>query len=84
MFVDEAKIFVKAGNGGNGCIAFRRENMFRAAAHREATAGTAGAFISKRISTTTRFFAIATIANSKRIADGMAKARTAPAIPGRT
>jgi GTP-binding protein len=25
LFVDEAKIFVKAGNGGNGCIAFRRE-----------------------------------------------------------
>jgi GTP-binding protein len=25
VFVDEAKIFVKAGNGGNGCIAFRRE-----------------------------------------------------------
>ncbi|HEU0046215.1 MAG TPA: hypothetical protein VFQ43_01260, partial [Nitrososphaera sp.] len=25
MFLDEAKIYVKAGNGGNGCLAFRRE-----------------------------------------------------------
>jgi GTP-binding protein len=25
VFVDEAKIYLKAGNGGNGCVAFRRE-----------------------------------------------------------
>ena len=27
MFIDSAKIHVKAGNGGNGCISFRREKF---------------------------------------------------------
>src|SRR6476646_3168049 len=27
MFIDEAKIRVKAGDGGNGCVAFRRERF---------------------------------------------------------
>ncbi|HIC68875.1 MAG TPA: hypothetical protein EYO90_05025, partial [Candidatus Latescibacteria bacterium] len=25
MFIDEVKITVKAGNGGDGCMSFRRE-----------------------------------------------------------
>ncbi len=25
MFIDEVRIYVKAGDGGNGCMAFRRE-----------------------------------------------------------
>jgi len=27
MFIDEAKIYVKAGDGGNGCMSFRREKF---------------------------------------------------------
>ncbi len=27
MFIDEAKILVKAGDGGHGCISFRREKF---------------------------------------------------------
>ena len=30
MFVDKAKIFVKAGNGGNGCVSFHREKYISA------------------------------------------------------
>ena len=32
MFIDEARIRVKAGDGGNGCMAFRERNLCRAGA----------------------------------------------------
>jgi GTP-binding protein len=28
MFIDKARIRIKAGDGGNGCMAFRRESSF--------------------------------------------------------
>jgi Predicted GTPase len=28
-FLDQAKIYVKSGNGGNGCISFRREKYLK-------------------------------------------------------
>ena len=27
-FIDEAKIFVKSGDGGDGCLSFRREKIY--------------------------------------------------------
>jgi hypothetical protein len=37
-FVDEATILVVAGDGGNGCVSFRREKYIREAARTAATA----------------------------------------------
>ncbi|HKM17987.1 MAG TPA: hypothetical protein VJ064_07185, partial [Limnochordia bacterium] len=25
MFIDQARIYIKAGDGGSGCVSFRRE-----------------------------------------------------------
>ena len=37
MFIDKTKIYVKAGNGGNGAIAFHREKYVAAGAAAGAT-----------------------------------------------
>jgi GTPase involved in cell partitioning and DNA repair len=41
MFYDKARIYVKAGSGGNGVVAFRARNMSHAAGRMAATAGAA-------------------------------------------
>ena len=41
MFIDKVRISVKAGAGGNGAVAFHRENTWPQAARTAATAATA-------------------------------------------
>ena len=55
MFVDEAKIRVKAGDGGNGCMAFRREKFVPRAGPPAATAGAAATSSWNPASATTRW-----------------------------
>jgi GTP-binding protein len=43
MFVDEIDVFVKGGDGGAGCISFRREKYVPRAAPTAAMGGTAAA-----------------------------------------
>lgn len=40
-FIDKARITVRAGNGGNGAVAFHRENILRRAVRTAATAAAA-------------------------------------------
>ena len=54
-FVDEATVRVKAGDGGNGCLSFRRENTLNAAAPMAVTAGTVVTFTWLRTTRSTRW-----------------------------
>lgn len=78
-FVDEATIWVEAGNGGNGCLSFRREKYIERGGRTVAMAARVAASISRPMPTAIRWsiFAI-----SRAIGLGMARMGVAPTAPG--
>ena len=51
MFIDRVKMKLKAGNGGNGLVAFRRENMYPWEDRQEGMAATAAILFLKLTAT---------------------------------
>jgi GTP-binding protein len=73
---------VKGGDGGNGCMAFRREKYVPRGGPSGGDGGNGGDIYLEANPTTTRCCAIATIANFAPSAAVMAKARNATGVPG--
>src|SRR3954471_17356278 len=48
-FLDEAKIYIRSGDGGNGCISFRREKFIEFGGPNGGDGGDGGRFVAERV-----------------------------------
>ena len=53
-FLDEAKVYIRSGDGGNGCVSFRREKFIEFGGPTAATAAAAATSWSRRSTASTR------------------------------
>jgi GTP-binding protein len=84
VFVDEAKILVKAGNGGNGCVAFRREKYVPRGGPSGGDGGHGGSIYLEANPNDNTLLRYRYNRESKPSAAATVRARTAPAILVRT
>ena len=77
-FIDEAKVYVKSGDGGNGCVSFRREKYIESGGPDGGDGGTGGSIILEAVPglNTLVDFRYQQHFRAKRGGNGMGKQRT--------
>ncbi len=84
MFVDKARITIKAGDGGNGKVSFHREKYVAAGGPDGGDGGRGGTSILWRIPTSAASLILSTASGTLPAGGRMEAPNGAPAKPGRT